>query len=144
MYSRTREEGFGQEVKRRIMLGTFALSTGYYDAYYLKAMKVRTLIYRDFQSAFKKVDVIAGPTTPSLPFKFGEKTANPIEMYLSDIFTVSVNLAGLPGISIPIGWKNNLPVGGQLIGKPFDESTLLQISHTWEQIFKHYEMKPPL
>ena len=144
MYSKTRGEGFGQEVKRRIMLGTFALSTGYYDAYYLKAMKVRTLIYRDFKSAFEKVDVIAGPTTPTLPFKFGERTKNPIEMYLSDIFTVSVNLAGLPGISIPIGWKNNLPVGGQLIGKPFDELTLLRISYTWEQIFKHYERKPPI
>ncbi len=144
MYRKTRGEGFGQEVKRRIMLGTFALSTGYYDAYYLKAMKVRTLIYKDFKSAFEKVDVIAGPTTPTLPFKFGERTKNPIEMYLSDIFTVSVNLAGLPGISIPIGWKNNLPVGGQLIGKPFDESTLLRISYTWEQIFKHYENKPPL
>ena len=144
MYSKTRGEGFGQEVKRRIMLGTFALSTGYYDAYYLKAMKVRTLIYKDFQSAFERVDVIAGPTTPTLPFKLGERTENPIEMYLSDIFTVSVNLAGLPGISIPIGWKNNLPVGGQLIGKPFDELTLLRISYTWEQIFKHYERKPPI
>ncbi|HIQ48781.1 MAG TPA: Asp-tRNA(Asn)/Glu-tRNA(Gln) amidotransferase subunit GatA, partial [Aquifex aeolicus] len=137
MYSKTRDEGFGQEVKRRIMLGTFALSAGYYDAYYLKAQKVRRLIYEDFMKAFNEVDVIASPTTPTLPFKFGEKTQNPIEMYLSDILTVPVNLAGLPAISIPIAWKNNLPVGGQLIGKPWDETTILRVSYLWEQKFKH-------
>ena len=142
LYSKTRDEGFGAEVKRRIMLGTFALSAGYYDAYYLKAQKVRRLIYEDFIKAFKEVDVIASPTTPTLPFKIGEKTENPIEMYLSDILTVPVNLAGLPGISIPIAWKNGLPVGGQLIGRPWDESTLLQISYLWEQKFKHYELIP--
>ncbi len=142
MYSKTRDEGFGAEVKRRIMLGTFALSAGYYDAYYLKAMKVRKLIYDDFMKAFEKVDVIASPTTPSLPFKLGERLDNPIEMYLSDVLTVPVNLAGLPGISIPIGWVGNLPVGGQLIGKPWDEATLLRISYAWEQVFKHYEKIP--
>ena len=142
LYSKTRDEGFGQEVKRRIMLGTFALSAGYYDAYYLKAQKVRKLIYEDFMKAFQEVDVIASPTTPTLPFKIGEKTDNPIEMYLSDILTVPVNLAGLPGISIPIAWKNNLPVGGQLIGKPWDEATLLQLSYLWEEKLKHYEKIP--
>lgn len=142
MYSKTRDEGFGQEVKRRIMLGTFALSAGYYDAYYLKAQKVRRLIYEDFMKAFNEVDVIASPTTPTLSFKFGEKTLNPIEMYLSDILTVPVNLAGLPAISIPIAWKNNLPVGGQLIGKPWDETTILRVSYLWEQKFKHYEKIP--
>ncbi|RLJ70022.1 aspartyl/glutamyl-tRNA(Asn/Gln) amidotransferase subunit A [Hydrogenivirga caldilitoris] len=144
MYSKTRDEGFGAEVKRRIMLGTFALSAGYYDAYYLKAQKVRRLIYEDFIRAFERVDLIASPTTPSLPFKLGERLDNPIEMYLSDVLTVPVNLAGLPGISIPIGWVDNLPVGGQLIGKPWDETTLLRISYTWEQVFKHYEKFPQL
>ena len=142
LYSKTRDEGFGTEVKRRIMLGTFALSAGYYDAYYLKAQKVRRLIYEDFIKAFKEVDVIASPTTPTLPFKIGEKTQNPIDMYLSDILTVPVNLAGLPAISVPIAWKNGLPVGGQLIGRPWDETTLLQLSYLWEQEFKHYEKIP--
>ena len=144
MFSKTRDEGFGPEVKRRIMLGTFALSAGYYDAYYLKAMKVRRLIYEDFMRAFEKVDVIAGPTSPTLPFKLGERLENPIEMYLSDVFTVPVNLAGLPGISVPIGWVRGLPVGGQLIGRPWEESTLLRISYVWEQMFPHYEKTPPL
>ena len=144
MYSRTRDEGFGPEVKRRIMLGTFALSAGYYDAYYLKAQKVRRLIYEDFMKAFENVDLIAGPTTPTLPFKLGERLENPIEMYLSDVLTVPVNLAGLPGISIPIGWAGNLPVGGQLIGRPWDEATLLRVSYAWEQVFKHYEKYPEL
>jgi Asp-tRNAAsn/Glu-tRNAGln amidotransferase A subunit and related amidases len=142
MYAKTRDEGFGPEVKRRILLGTFALSTGYYEAYYLKAMKVRALIKRDFEEAFKKVDVIACPTSPSTAFKFGERTQDPIKMYLSDIFTVSVNLAGLPAISVPIGRVNNLPVGGQFIGKPFDEATLLKLSYLWEQHYKHYQEIP--
>ncbi len=144
MYSKTRDEGFGAEVKRRIMLGTFALSAGYYDAYYLKAMKVKRLIYDDFARAFEKVDVIAGPTTPTPAFRLGEKTDNPIEMYLSDILTVPVNLAGLPGISIPIGWKGNLPIGGQLIGKMWDETSILRVSYVWEHIYKHYERIPEL
>ncbi len=144
MYSRTRDEGFGSEVKRRIMLGTFALSAGYYDAYYLKAQKVRTLIYRDFMKAFESVDLIAGPTTPTPPFRLGERLENPIEMYLSDVLTVPVNLAGLPGISVPIGWADGLPLGGQLIGKPWDEATLLRVSYAWEQIFRHHERVPLL
>lgn len=144
MYAKTRDEGFGAEVKRRIMLGTFALSAGYYDAYYLKAQRVRRLIYDDFMGAFEKVDFIASPTTPTLPFKLGERLENPIEMYLSDILTVPVNLAGLPGISIPIGWVNGLPVGGQLIGRPWDEATILRVSYAWEQIFPHYEKVPQL
>lgn len=142
MYSRTRDEGFGPEVKRRILLGTFALSAGYYDAYYLKAMKVRRLILEDFERAFKRVDLIATPTTPTVAFAFGEKTQDPIAMYLSDIYTVSVNLAGLPGISIPIGMVEGLPVGGQLIGKFFDEALLIRVSYWWEQVYKHYEKDP--
>ncbi|MFN4319336.1 MAG: Asp-tRNA(Asn)/Glu-tRNA(Gln) amidotransferase subunit GatA [Aquificaceae bacterium] len=142
MYSRTRDEGFGPEVKRRILLGTFALSAGYYDAYYLKAMKVRRLILEDFERAFKRVDLIATPTTPTVAFAFGEKTQDPIAMYLSDIYTVSVNLAGLPGISIPIGMAEGLPVGGQLIGKFFDEALLIRVSYWWEQVYKHYEKDP--
>ncbi|WP_457639994.1 Asp-tRNA(Asn)/Glu-tRNA(Gln) amidotransferase subunit GatA [Persephonella sp.] len=142
MYSKTRDEGFGAEVKRRIMLGTYSLSSGYYDAYYLKAQKVRTLIYQDFMDAFQKVDVLATPTTPDVAFKIGEKTEDPVQMYLSDIFTVSVNMAGLPGISIPCGFKDGLPVGLQLIGKPFDEGTLLQVAHYYERMNDFYKMFP--
>ncbi|MFN3813466.1 MAG: Asp-tRNA(Asn)/Glu-tRNA(Gln) amidotransferase subunit GatA [Aquificaceae bacterium] len=142
MYAKTRNEGFGQEVKRRIMLGTFALSTGYYDAYYLKAAKVRTLIKRDFEEALKKVDVLASLTAPTVAFRLGEKLKDPIQMYLSDIFTVSVNLAHLPAVSIPIGMVNNLPVGGQIIGKPFDEALLLRISYFWEHVYRHYDLVP--
>jgi aspartyl-tRNA(Asn)/glutamyl-tRNA(Gln) amidotransferase subunit A len=134
MYTKTRSEGFGPEVKRRIMLGTFALSTGYYDAYYLKAKKIQRLLYEDFLKAFREVDVILTPTTPTPAFKFGEKTSNPIDMYLSDIFTVSVNLSTLPAVSIPIGFVNNLPVGGQIIGKPWEEGTILRVSRVWEEI----------
>jgi aspartyl-tRNA(Asn)/glutamyl-tRNA(Gln) amidotransferase subunit A len=144
MYAKTRDEGFGPEVKRRILLGTFALSAGYYDAYYLKAMKVRRLIAQDFERAFEKVDIIATPTSPTVAFRFGEKTSDPIAMYLSDIFTVSVNLAGLPGISVPIGLSEGLPVGGQLIGKAFDEATLLRVSYWWESLYRHYELEPEL
>ncbi len=144
LYAKTRDEGFGPEVKRRILLGTFALSAGYYDAYYLKAMKVRRLIAQDFERSFERVDLIATPTSPTTAFPFGEKTSDPIAMYLSDIFTVSVNLAGLPGISIPIGMSGGLPVGGQLIGKAFDEGLLLRVSYWWEHLYKHYEMEPAL
>ncbi|SHK52076.1 Asp-tRNA(Asn)/Glu-tRNA(Gln) amidotransferase subunit GatA [Thermocrinis minervae] len=144
MYAKTRDEGFGPEVKRRILMGTYALSAGYYDAYYLKAQKVRNLIKKDFEEAFKRVDVIASPTSPTVAFKFGEKTQDPIQMYLSDIFTVPANLAGLPAISFPIGMVDGLPVGGQLMGKPFDESTLLRVSYLWEQIYPHYSHEPPL
>lgn len=145
MYQRSRREGFGPEVKRRIMLGTYALSAGYYDAYYLKAQKVRTLIRRDFEQAFEQCEVIATPTSPTPPFKFGEKTEDPLQMYLSDIFTISVNLAGLPGISIPCGFtKAGLPIGLQLIGKPFDEATILKVAHAYEQATDWHRRKPPL
>ena len=142
MYSKTRDEGFGAEVKRRIMLGTYSLSSGYYDAYYLKAQKVRTLIYQEFMDIFEKVDLLATPTTPDVAFKIGEKISDPLQMYLSDIFTVSVNMAGVPGISIPCGFKDGLPVGLQLIGKPFDEGTLLQVAHYYERMNDFYKKFP--
>jgi len=145
MYQKTRREGFGPEVRRRIMLGTYALSAGYYDAYYLKAQKVRTLIRRDFERAFERCEVIATPTSPTPPFTFGEKTEDPLQMYLSDIFTISVNLAGLPAISIPCGFtKAGLPIGLQLIGKPFDEATILKVAHAYEQATDWHRRKPPL
>jgi aspartyl-tRNA(Asn)/glutamyl-tRNA(Gln) amidotransferase subunit A len=134
MYEKTRSQGFGEEVKRRIMIGTYVLSSGYYDAYYLKAQKVRKLIKNDFDDAFKKVDAILTPSTPSSAFKLGEKIDDPVSMYLNDIFTVPVNLAGLPGISIPAGLdKNNYPLGLQIIGKPFDEQNILNIAYSMEE-----------
>jgi aspartyl-tRNA(Asn)/glutamyl-tRNA(Gln) amidotransferase subunit A len=142
MYSKTRDEGFGAEVKRRIMIGTYALSSGYYDAYYLKAQKVRTLIYQEFMKAFENVDVILTPTTPDVAFKIGEKSSDPIQMYLSDIFTVSVNMATVPAISIPCGFKNNLPVGMQLIAKPFDEEILFTVGHYYERLNDFYKRFP--
>jgi aspartyl-tRNA(Asn)/glutamyl-tRNA(Gln) amidotransferase subunit A len=133
MYGRTRADGFGLEVKRRIMLGTYALSAGYYEAYYGKAQRVRTLVRRDFQQAFERVDVLACPTTPNVAFKLGEKE-DPLQMYLNDIFTIPVNLAGLPGVSLPAGFtRTGLPIGLQLIGKPFDEATLLAAACAFEQ-----------
>jgi aspartyl-tRNA(Asn)/glutamyl-tRNA(Gln) amidotransferase subunit A len=133
MYSKTRDEGFGAEVKRRIMLGTYVLSAGYYDAFYLKALQVRTLLRRDYERAFESVDVVAMPTSPTPPFRLGEKTADPLQMYLADIFTVSVNLAGLPGISVPCGFAGGLPLGFQLIGKMFDEATILRAADVYER-----------
>ncbi len=134
MYEKSRGEGFGAEAKRRIILGTYALSSGYYDAYYLKAMKVRTKIKEDFDEAFKKVDAIVTPTSPSGAFKLGEKSSDPLEMYLSDIFTISANLAGVPAISLPCGTvSGNLPVGLQFLGKPFDEGNLFRVAHAFEQ-----------
>ena len=134
MYEKTRSEGFGEEVKRRVMIGTYVLSSGYYDAYYLKAQKVRQLIKQDFDQAYNKVDAILTPSTPSSAFKIGEKSNDPVSMYLNDIFTVPVNLAGLPGISIPAGTdKNNYPLGLQIIGKPFDEQTVLNIAYSMEE-----------
>ena len=134
MYEKTRSQGFGDEVKRRIMIGTYVLSSGYYDAYYLKAQKVRMLIKNDFDEAFKKVDAILTPSTPSSAFKIGDKKDDPVSMYLNDIFTVPVNLAGLPGISIPAGLdKNNYPLGLQIIGKPFDEQGILDIAYSMEE-----------
>src|SRR5579863_7509039 len=134
MYRRSRDEGFGAEVKRRIMLGTYALSAGYYDAYYLKAQKVRTLLTRDFAEAFRKVDVIVTPTTPTAAFRLGEKSNDPLAMYLADIYTVTADLAGIPGISIPCGeTKEKLPIGLQILGKHFDEATILRVAHAYEQ-----------
>jgi len=134
MYRRTRDEGFGAEVKRRIMLGTYALSAGYYDAYYLKAQRVRTLLTRDFEETFKKIDVIVGPTCPTPAFKLGEKVDDPLAMYLADIYTVTANLAGIPGISIPVGKsKDNLPIGMQIFGRHFDEATILRAAHAYEK-----------
>jgi len=134
MYRRSRDHGFGAEVKRRIMLGTYALSAGYYDAYYLKAQKVRTLLVRDFEEAFKKVDAIVTPTSPTAAFKLGEKVDDPLSMYLADIFTVTADLAGIPGISVPCGeTKENLPIGLQILGKHFDEATILRVAHACER-----------
>ncbi len=145
MFSRTRSQGFGAEVKRRIMLGTYALSAGFYEDFYLKALKVRTLIKQDFDKAFEKCDVIAGPTTPTAAFKFGEKTANPLEMYLSDIYTISVNLAGIPGISVPCGLTGgNLPIGLQFIAPAFEDGRLFTVAHAYEQSTDWHKQKPGL
>jgi len=132
VYFKSRGQGFGEEVRRRIMLGTFSLSIGYYDAYYLRAARVRSLIIKDFEEAFKKVDLILAPTSPTLPFKLGEKIDDPLKMYLSDVFTVSVNLAGLPAISIPVGKVGNLSVGLQIIGKPFEEEKIFDLANFYE------------
>ncbi|MEA1888995.1 MAG: Asp-tRNA(Asn)/Glu-tRNA(Gln) amidotransferase subunit GatA [Pseudomonadota bacterium] len=143
MYKKTRAEGFGEEVKRRIMIGAYALSAGYYDAYYLKAQKIRRLISDDFSSAFEKCDVIAGPTAPEAAFRFGDKIDDPVAMYLNDIYTISVNLAGLPGMSIPAGLdRNNLPVGLQLIGQYFDEAKLLNVAHRYQQATDWHTLSP--
>jgi aspartyl-tRNA(Asn)/glutamyl-tRNA(Gln) amidotransferase subunit A len=144
MYGETRDAGFGAEVKRRIILGTFVLSSGYYDAYYLRAQKVRTLIRRDFESAFATCDVIATPTTPSTAFKLGEKTANPLEMYLADVFTVPVNLAGIPGISVPCGFSNGLPVGLQFVAPMFAETALLRAGGSVERLMGAAAKRPSL
>jgi len=144
MYSRTRAAGFGAEVKRRVMLGTYALSAGYYDAYYGKAQRVRTLVSRDFQQAFERVDVIAAPTTPGVAFKFGEKE-DPLQMYLNDIFTIPGNLSGLPGVSVPAGFTMaGLPIGLQLIGRAFDEAALLRVAHAYERATEWRRRKPAL
>jgi aspartyl-tRNA(Asn)/glutamyl-tRNA(Gln) amidotransferase subunit A len=144
LYSKTRGAGFGAEVKRRIILGTYVLSSGYYDAYYLRAQKVRTLIRGDFLKAFEKVDAIVTPTSPTAAFKIGEKSDDPLQMYLSDIFTISCNLAGICGVSVPCGFTQNpkLPVGLQLLGKPFGEETLLKIAHTYEMNTLWHRQKP--
>jgi aspartyl-tRNA(Asn)/glutamyl-tRNA(Gln) amidotransferase subunit A len=144
MYSKTRAAGFGTEVKRRVMLGTYALSAGYYDAYYGQAQKVRTLVRRDFERAFERVDLVVAPTTPGVAFKMGEKE-DPLQMYLNDIFTIPVNLAGLPGVSIPGGFtQTGLPIGLQLIGRAFDEATLLRAAHAFQQATAWHTRKPPL
>jgi aspartyl-tRNA(Asn)/glutamyl-tRNA(Gln) amidotransferase subunit A len=145
MYKKTRAAGFGKEVKRRIMLGTYALSAGYYDAYYLKAQKVRTLIKQDFDAAFEKVDMLVCPTAPTTAFKAGEKTEDPLSMYLGDLMTIPVNLAGLPGISVPCGFdEQGLPIGMQLIGKVLREDQLLQVAYAYEQSTDWHLRKPQM
>jgi aspartyl-tRNA(Asn)/glutamyl-tRNA(Gln) amidotransferase subunit A len=142
LYTRSRGEGFGAEVKRRIMIGTYALSAGYYDAYYRKAQQLRRLISDDFRRVFEEVDVVMGPTAPTVAFNQGEKTGNPITMYLSDIYTIPVNLAGLPAISIPAGFVAGRPVGLQIIGNYFEEGRLLNVAHRYQQITDWHAQTP--
>jgi len=145
MYAHTRERGFGAEVKRRIMLGTYALSAGYYDAYYLRAQKARTLIREDFTRAFEQVDAILSPISPVPPFKLGEKVNDPLAMYLMDVFTLPCNLAGLPGLSLPCGFtKASLPIGLQILGKPFDEARMLRIARAFEREHDFHRRFAPL
>jgi aspartyl-tRNA(Asn)/glutamyl-tRNA(Gln) amidotransferase subunit A len=148
LYGRTREEGFGSEVKRRVILGTYVLSSGYYDAYYLRAQKVRELIRRDFAKAFQKVDALISPASPVPAFKLGERTADPLQMYLADIFTIAANLAGICGISVPCGFAqvdgHRLPIGLQLLGKPLDEARILQIAYAYEQSTDWHKARPPI
>jgi aspartyl-tRNA(Asn)/glutamyl-tRNA(Gln) amidotransferase subunit A len=144
LYGETRDAGFGPEVKRRIILGTFVLSSGYYDAYYLRAQQVRTLIRRDFERAFESCDVVATPTSPVSPFRFGEKTEDPLQMYLADIFTVPANLAGIPGLSVPCGFAGGLPAGLQLLGRHFDEETLLALGAAYQAETDHHRQAPAL
>jgi len=143
MYLRTRSEGFGSEVKRRIVLGTYVLSAGYYDAYYRKAQQVRTLLRRDFEAAFRGCDVIATPTCPEVAFPIGSKSDDPVRMYLSDVYTVSANLAGLPGVSLPCGSLNGLPIGLQLLAPALDEATLLRVADAYQRRTAHHEARPP-
>jgi aspartyl-tRNA(Asn)/glutamyl-tRNA(Gln) amidotransferase subunit A len=142
LYKRSRGEGFGAEVKRRIMIGTYALSAGYYDAYYLKAQQVRRLISDDFRRAFEEVDVLLGPTAPTPAFRLGEKTDDPVTMYLSDIYTIAVNLAGLPGLSLPAGFAAGLPVGLQMIGDYWNEARLLNAAHRYQQATDWHRQVP--
>ncbi len=144
MFMKTRSEGFGEEVKRRIMLGTYALSSGYYEAYYLKALKVRTLIRQDFDLVFKNYDVLVSPASPTVPFKFGEKSEDPLSMYKSDLCTIPINMAGLPAISVPCGFSEGLPVGLQFVGKPFDEETILRAAFAYEQNSGFHRPEPSL
>jgi aspartyl-tRNA(Asn)/glutamyl-tRNA(Gln) amidotransferase subunit A len=141
---KTRGHGFGPEVKRRIILGTYALSAGYYDAYYVKAQKVRTLIRREFDEVFKRYDALITPTSPTVPFKIGEKTEDPLKMYLSDICTLPINIAGIPGLSIPAGFCNGLPIGMQILGKPFSEEMLLHVAYAYEQATEWHKQRPKL
>jgi aspartyl-tRNA(Asn)/glutamyl-tRNA(Gln) amidotransferase subunit A len=144
LYHQSRTQGFGPEVKRRIMLGTYALSSGYYDAYYLKAQKVRTLIKQDFDRVFEQYDVIIGPTAPTTAFKIGSQVDDPLTMYLNDILTIPVSLAGVPAISIPCGLADGMPVGLQIIGKAFDESSVLRVAHAFEQNTEFHKQRPQL
>jgi len=144
MFSRTRDAGFGPEVKRRIMLGTYALSAGFYEAFYLKAQRARTLVRRDFERAFERVDLVLLPTSPTVAFRLGERVADPLQMYLADIFTIPVNLAGLPGVSVPCGFAEGLPVGLQLVGRPFDEPTVLRAAAAYQEATDWHLQRPPL
>ena len=141
---RTRQNGFGPEVKRRILLGAYALSAGYYDAYYLRAQKVRTLIRREFEQAFQQYDALLTPTSPTAAFKLGEKTGDPMQMYLSDVFTIPANIAGIPGISVPCGFVDGLPVGLQVLGPPLSEETLLRVAYAFEQAHDWRSLRPEL
>jgi aspartyl-tRNA(Asn)/glutamyl-tRNA(Gln) amidotransferase subunit A len=141
---KTRENGFGPEVKRRIMLGTYALSAGYYDAWYVKAQKVRTLIRREFDAAFKKYDALITPTSPTVPFRIGDRMDDPLQMYLSDVCTLPINIAGVPGVSVPAGFAGGLPVGMQIIGKPFGEETILRVAYAYEQATEWHKQKPSI
>jgi len=144
VFSRNRREGFGAEVRRRIILGTYALSAGYFEQYYIKALKIRTLIRRDFERALKDADVIVGPTMPLLPFNLGERIDDPLKLYMCDILTVPANLTGCPAISIPCGFRNGLPVGMQIIGRPFDEDTILKVAYAFEQSTDYHKLRPPI
>jgi aspartyl-tRNA(Asn)/glutamyl-tRNA(Gln) amidotransferase subunit A len=144
VYERSRGNGFGTEVKRRIILGTYALSSGYYDAYYLKAQQVRTLIKQDFDAVFEQFDAVVGPTSPNVAFPLGAKTQDPLAMYLNDLFTIPTSLAGLPGISVPAGFVDGLPVGLQIIGKALDEPTVLRIAHAYEQSTDWHTRRSPV
>lgn len=144
MYTRTRRQGFGSEVKRRIMLGTYALSAGFYEGFFLKAQRVRTLVRQDFLNAFTSTDLVLMPVSPTVPFRLGERVDDPLQMYLADVYTIPVNLAGLPGISVPCGFADGLPVGLQLIGKPFDETTVLRAAHAYEQATEWHRRRPPI
>jgi aspartyl-tRNA(Asn)/glutamyl-tRNA(Gln) amidotransferase subunit A len=143
-YRRTRKEGFGAEVKRRIMLGTYALSSGYYDAYYRKAQQVRTLIAGDYRRAFDDVDVLVGPTAPTPAFPIGEKADDPLQMYLSDVYTISVNLAGVPALSVPCGFSKGRPLGLQIVGPLFGEANVLAAGHLYQTVTDHHRQRPPL
>jgi len=144
VYAKDRKDGFGTEVRRRIILGTYALSAGYYDQYYLKALKVRTILRRDFEKVFRNFDVLVGPTMPLLPFNIGEKIGDPLTLYMCDILTVPANLTGYPAMSMPCGFHDGLPIGLQIIGRPFDEETILRIAYTYEQNTNHHLRKPSL
>jgi aspartyl-tRNA(Asn)/glutamyl-tRNA(Gln) amidotransferase subunit A len=144
MFEKTREQGFGAEVKQRIMIGTYALSAGYYDAYYLKAQKVRTLLRQEFDKAFKKFDVLITPTSPTVAFGIGERADDPYAMKLADICTIPANLAGIPGISVPCGFKDGLPIGLQIMARGLDEETLIRVAFTYEQHTDYHRVKPPL
>jgi aspartyl-tRNA(Asn)/glutamyl-tRNA(Gln) amidotransferase subunit A len=144
MYEQTRGQGFGDEVKRRIMLGTYALSSGYYDAYYVKAQKVRTLIKQDFDAAFEAVDAIVAPTSPTVAFRVGARTDDPVQVYLADVFTIPANMAGIPGVAVPCGFSDGLPVSLQVLGRSFDEQTILRVAHAYEQATEWHKQFPPV